>query len=661
MNKFNIEISQKEFLTSNSIPSCLIGYFIHKDTGKKIPLGEMSNAKQDNIKSTFDINKKHQSFYDKYNHQYRNLTVDESKTLTLAHSIYLKHSQENIFCADFDEPDIKTIDDLIKKDKKFNIFKNCSYFKGNTKGIHIYFIVENVPEYKSEIDVFKHITGDLIRRKNNMWERVDKCLYGDKKLVKIDFETLKPLLNTSFFVGKNGVKKTVKTQKKVNKNENKDIDIDDNKEEIVEYKEWEKTEITENDRQFVSLLKETRFFQYDDWKAMLWCFKSVGLPFELFDELSQKYGKDKYKGTKDCLSHWEEGKTSKINYGLLHHWAKLDNPEKYAQLKYSFNTSNDEEVYSIVNMSQRYLLPVNINKINDKNDILQNEIIKLFSSNLKSLNLKSPYDTGKTQLIKKIMDTFNPQKVLWLSYRKTLTNDILSNFETNYNFKDYQNNDFNADRLIIQLESVMKIGSMDWEEEILEYPSYDLVIIDEVESVLKQFNSPTFKGKSKECFEFISNVIINSKKLITMDGDIGNRTYNFVSTFGTMTNIVNDIKINKREFKVMEEPTKYFELIKKDLTENKKIVIVSMSATACDTYKKKINIEFPTKSILVYTGNSGDKTKNDFKNVLNVWDKCDVLIYSPTCESGVNFDKEYFNKMYGILAESTTARQFLQK
>lgn len=662
MENNKIELSQSEFLRNNEIPSVLIYYFIHKDTGKKIPIGEMSNAKKDEIRTTININKKPTSFYDKYNHQYRPLTEKELKTLTIANSLYLKHSNENIFCADFDDETINSIEDLIKVNKSFKIFKNCSYFKGNTKGIHIYFIVDNVPEYKSELEVFNNIKGDLIRRKNNMWERADKKLYGSSKLIRFDFETIKPLLNESFFVGrtlsqKNTTKKTIGlSQKKkiVKEKMGKVVEVNEG------YKEWEQYEITENDRKFVSLLRGSRFYKCDEWLHMMWVFKSVGLPFELFNELSQKYGNEKYISRQDCLNHWEGCKTSKINFGLLHYYAKLDSPEEYNKMQYSFITGEERE-FPTIEIKQRYLLPEKIKKIDDKSDVFQNEIIKFFNSDIKTFNLKSPYDTGKTQMIKRIIDTFNPSKILWLSYRKTLTNDILGNFATTYNFKDYQKKEFNADRLIIQLESILKLeSSMDWIDDIIEYPSYDLVIIDEIESILKQFNSPTFKGNSKECFNFVENIIINSKKLLTMDGDIGNRTYNFTSSFGDMINIVNNIKINRRVFRISENEDNYYENIKLDLIFDKKIVIVSMSATACETYSYKIRKDFKDKKILVYTGNSADKSKEDFKDVLNVWDKCDVLIYSPTCESGVNFDKEHFDVMYGILSDSTTSRQFLQ-
>lgn len=654
----SLKMSQNEFLKQNNIPHCLIWYFIHKDTKKKIPIGEMSNAKKDDIKTTIKSNQKPLRFYDRHNQQLRDLTTEESNTLTLANSLYLKHSDDNIFCADFDDETINSIDDLIKVNDNFKIFKDCSYLNGNTKGIHIYLIIDNVPEYSSEIDVFNYVKGDLIRRKNNMWEKQSKPINGSSKLLRFNYDDVKHLFNNYFINGRTGKKKTIKRIVEVVDKKGKKT-----KKEVIEevkYKEYEHFEVSEQDRNFISLLKPDRFYRRNDWCMVLKAFKSVGLEFELFHEFSKKHGKEKYVSEEDCRKHWTDAKVAKINFGLIHYWAKTDSPIQYEDLLYSY--IEGEKEFETVKISQRYLLRENRISINDTSDKLENEIIKFTKDKaIKTFNLKSPYDTGKTQLIKRYIDTFNPKRILWLSYRKTLSNDILSNFEEKYDFKDYQKREFDADRLIIQVESILKISNpVVWCDEISEYPSYDLVIIDEIESILKQFSSPTFNGNSKECFNFIQNTIINSTKLICMDGDISNRTYEFCSTFGQMVNIENDIKINKRIFNISFDREAFYTTIKKSLSEDKNIAIVSMSATACQTFNDKIKIDFPKKIVKVYTGNSDDKKKEDFKDVVNVWKEANVLIYSPTVESGVNFDIKHFDSVYGILSESTTSRQFLQ-
>ena len=59
------------------------------------------------------------------------------------------------------------------------------------------------------------------------------------------------------------------------------------------------------------------------------------------------------------------------------------------------------------------------------------------------------------------MTKYNPKKVLWLSTRITYTFDILKNFEEQFDFVDYHSNRFKADRIIIQVESLLKLDSID--------------------------------------------------------------------------------------------------------------------------------------------------------------------------------------------------------
>jgi hypothetical protein len=151
------------------------------------------------------------------------------------------------------------------------------------------------------------------------------------------------------------------------------------------------------------------------------------------------------------------------------------------------------------------------------------------------------------------------------------------------------NGDLSADRLMIQLESTLKLYSeMDFiDEDTSIYPSYDLVIIDEIESILSHFEChQTFHGKSKDTFEFIQNVIINSSKLVVLDGDVGNRTYNYIKSFGQCINIVNDINEN------------FSNRISNFVKSGEKVVIVSMSTAKCDSFHQKFKKEFPEKSVL---------------------------------------------------------------
>ena len=58
-------------------------------------------------------------------------------------------------------------------------------------------------------------------------------------------------------------------------------------------------------------------------------------------------------------------------------------------------------------------------------------------------------------MIKKILDKTQYKRILWISYRISLTNDIHYNFK-DYGFKNYQfDNIITSDKLILQLESYL--------------------------------------------------------------------------------------------------------------------------------------------------------------------------------------------------------------
>jgi len=513
--------------------------------------------------------------------------------------------------------------------------------------------VKKYPEYKGFVD-FGHL--------------------GSEKWYRLPDQTKEQKKNTEHFIKAgemndfilHDVANDVNIDEKIFNKVNNKLKAKEEKKEYARPENWKPAEIKPEDKKLVELaFSKMDMNDYNDWIKTCWLLKNVGFGFDVFDEISAK-GALKYSGSADCQKQWDRTKPAKIDIGLIHHMAKNADPIKYAELGLNYQAKKDVKFDDIIKFSRRYLLEdENIQKINDKNDILQNQFINLFQdANIKSLSLKSPYGTGKTQLIKKIITTFEPKKILWLSYRKTLTNNILNGegFGEEFGFKSYLDRKLDADRLIIQLESILKLGgNMDFLDENVEYPSYDLVIIDEVESILKQFSSPTFKGNSKECFDFVNGVITNSNKLLVLDGDVSNRTYKYIDHFGKSIKLENDIKINKRVFNVTEDRSNFTDKICDDLDNDKKVVIVSMPSTDCDTFKKLLTEKYPKKTILSYTGSSADSTKKDFNNVDEIWATADVLIYSPTCEAGVNFDKKHFQKMYGILTDgSTTPRGFLQ-
>jgi hypothetical protein len=659
----NKSYSLINFLKKEKIPFSNIWYYLSDKNGKKKPIGEFNKITDVNeIKTKWYIDgrKPPKSYF--LGKEEIILSKKEQESLKFSVSIYLKASPANIYCLDIDDVNIKSIDDLINFNKKFEVFRGCPYLQGNTKGIHIYLKIENMPENAKELKVIDGIDGDLIRKNNNMWERMDKVVLGGSKLVSFNFEDIKDVFNARIY-GEiaeekekkrliKGIKEMLNTLGEMAEEE-KDV----KEEKIIDV--VKSVEVDELTLKVLNLINKKRFEEYDDWIKMLWAFKSCKIPFSVFNEFSRVSNNF---DEKENLEIWNRAKFTKdLNVGFLHHIAKEDNPKEYGKINL-FEFFETKEKGEWVEIKEKYLLKEDQTEIFNET-VLENNINEwIDNKKVKSFNIKSPYGTGKTQMIKAMLNTFNFPRILWLTYRKTLTNDLMGDAGfSEFGFQDYQTGKINADRLIIQVESVRRLEDLMFSfDEVSEYPSYDLVIIDEVESVLNQFYSETFKNKSAEAFEFVKNVIFNSSKLLTLDGDLGDRTIDFVQSFGRAINIKNNVKLNLKEFVISDSEDYFLQEIEREIKEDKKCAVVSMTATHCDKIKEYFNKNHPNKKVLIYTGISDDKTKKELKNVKTIWNTCDLLLYSPTIEAGVSFDIDYFHSIYGIIAESTTARAFSQ-
>jgi hypothetical protein len=175
---------------------------------------------------------------------------------------------------------------------------------------------------------------------------------------------------------------------------------------------------------------------------------------------------DKYYSS-NLLKNMEEAIYNKSGFKL-----KLSTKGLTDGFSYSHIVKNLNDGYitprSVIKINSQFLTS---NKIKDYQNNMNTSSVNMDkqlyafmrSTSIKSLSVKSPYGSGKTFLLKKVMEysdfmDYN-KKILYLSYRKTLTMDLLTNFKR-YGFVSYQDTTLDlpkCDRLIIQVESLHKI------------------------------------------------------------------------------------------------------------------------------------------------------------------------------------------------------------
>jgi len=546
-----------------------------------------------------------------------------------------------------------------------------------------------IPKYYSELENLKIIVSDinslynfkidLSVYNNNSWFRLPNqrgTTYNTKsKITTLKYEhTIKNGKMKDFiiqYVDKNhstNLKKYFENYKPIEEKKTKTKKEQINKIveniEQVENVENQEKNLTDLDL-LLNGLSPKWISDNENWINLGYLLFSIGSTVEKWIEHSKRNIEKFVDG--ECEMRWEKFKVKKFTIGTLHYWVKNTNNEYYSKL--NFNVKPHKELVETIKINKKYLTK----QLENKKLEIDDDLIKYFddmfiNKKYKSINIKSPYGSSKTQLIKKVIEKYNPKKILWLSFRLTLSDDIENNFKE-LNFKHYQTSKLDVDRLIIQEESLLKLQSY---EEIIEgndgvieniTHTYDLIMMDEVESLLNQYHSQTtFGNKTKETFEYLEALLHKCKNIISLDGDLGDRSKCFLMKFDNYLFIENLHKNNNKILNITDSRTDFDNEIYELLKQNKKIAIASMTSKDATDYKNLFLSKYPNLKIGIYISSTDCKSKKDLKNVIDKWAELDVVIYSPTITAGVSFDvKNYFYKIFGVISSgSCCPRDFYQ-
>lgn len=397
-------------------------------------------------------------------------------------------------------------------------------------------------------------------------------------------------------------------------------------------------------------LNKKRADDWEAWRNILFALKCENTDeyYELFDTFSKK---SKHYCQIGNLTRWdacnpiEASKKKKIyTYSSLIGWLKEDNIKAYRSLceKYKLFPEDDDmkiNKETTLEIKQDYLLTDN--KITD---CKVSQCVKSFiTDDVKNLMIKSPYNTGKTSFLTQICDNF--KSILFISYRITLSNNIYGEFKK-LGFELYTDN-INSERLICQVDSLRKINGL----------TFDLVIMDESESILNHFSSGSLLHPL-DTFQFMISLCYNAKKIIALDGDLNNRTKYFIESLGLSHLIVNTIKKDPKKFIFSENEQSFQDNITNNLKNGKNLVIVSMSEKQATHYYDKFSKDYGT---ILYTSKTNDYDKKMLCEVKAIWSKYQLVIYSPSIESGVDYNVEHFDNIYIIMSTGSTSQRGLNQ
>jgi hypothetical protein len=405
---------------------------------------------------------------------------------------------------------------------------------------------------------------------------------------------------------------------------------------------------------YLDILNKNKADAYDTWLKVGMILHNCNPDSECFD-MWDEWSKDSPNYTsRDYNAYkWNSFDLGHYTIASLKYYAKKDNPDAYPEV----GNNIGHPIFESINFESPYLLSNENESIKENKSFVSSHIIDwMENSDIKTLAIRSCYNSGKTDIIRKIIKEFDPKKILFVSYRQTLTHELYGNFQC-LNVKSYFDKEYDSDRIICQIESLPKLLPPCAFDSVNILNCYDLIILDEIESILNHFVSTTIENK-EFIFKLMSNLIFNASKVLALDGDFHNRSYNFLEKFGGIKILKNTIQKDKRNYIFTNNRNDIDTNIEKDLEAKKNLVIVSMSSKIAtflySIYKDKYKC-------ILHTKYSNDSDKKNLQNVKEYWKEAQMVIYSPSIESGVNFDIEHFDKIYMMLSpKSTSARGLLQ-
>jgi hypothetical protein len=297
--------------------------------------------------------------------------------------------------------------------------------------------------------------------------------------------------------------------------------------------------------------------------------------------------------------------------------------------------------------------------------------------------VKAGMKMGKTKMLKRFLEEkiTKEQTVLFVSFRVLFSIELQNKLVSFTNYLNIPDKEISLQRykhLIIQLESLHRLS--------LEGLNVDVLILDEVESVLQQFSSPYIRYSLRYVWEVFKMLVLGAKKVICMDANMSARpyeTFKSIMTTGMTTGIIDDDRsdsvnkstdinttdINTTEsfhkstylhhntnstmkndtFRFIQNETDFYQELKTQVFDNNKRVVLPINSLK----KAKLIHGLLTqecqsrgvhKNIMLYSSETDDYIKKkDLLSVNTKWTQYDVVLYTPCITAGVSFEQEHFD------------------
>lgn len=316
---------------------------------------------------------------------------------------------------------------------------------------------------------------------------------------------------------------------------------------------------------------------------------------------------------------------------------------------FSQNCKGCKKVIGNLNKSDSF---DNATKINSQYLNTNDQVIQILYTFEKALMIKSQMGSGKTELVCDYLNKFKPNRILWISVRQTYSANINERLK-DYGFTNYLDDKKNwmyKNKIIVQLESLNKL------ERNFKILPFDLVILDEIESILYHFDSSTIAHNSSNTFELLFWLCKSAKtKIIGLDADLGLRAIEYAKELDSKYKlIINEFKKSDILIHMVDNKDWFIDQIKKSVLIDKLNCCIIGLSTKLLYQIDELLTEWKIPHI-THTRDSDDKFKKELAKVNELWIKYQVVLFSPTITVGVDFTKIHFDKIFSIICPNTAS------
>ena len=248
--------------------------------------------------------------------------------------------------------------------------------------------------------------------------------------------------------------------------------------------------------------------------------------------------------------------------------------------------------------------------------------------------LRAPMGTGKTYRLRELIQELAPAtRVLIVSFRVSLCQYMQSYmasggcaFEL---YSDRAGELRDVARLIVTVNSLGRlVGS-----------TYDLIVLDESESVLEQFDG-VHPVHMKLAWLVFEKLVRDTPRVLCLDAAVGPRTYYVMRSMKErVTLTVNEVVPRGMRRTVVVVGKDQFLGAMLDALRGGRVAVASTSASELIALHAALRAEFPEKRLyLIHAGTSEAEKKLFFQRCNEMLEGCDGLLYSPTIQAGNSID-----------------------